>query len=131
MMASAILVGPKRAIPALIMLPIATSFLLAPLLGWVSVSKEAALSGEKAAIETQVSAYIASNQTERAATAIATLEAKSMELETQRQGAEREKQTPTDFIVHAVGALVGVTYTVTLHRRQVARSIKELKGILR
>ncbi len=131
LMACAILVDPKRAIPALILLPVATSFLLAPFLGWVSAQKESALAGEKTAIEAQVSTFIASNQTERAATAIATLEAKNRELDAQRQGAEREKATPTDFIVHAIGALVGAAYAVAIHRRQVAHSVRELKRALR
>ena len=128
-MAAAAALKPKQALVLLVGIPLAVAFLAVPLIDFSERAFERGLFERQAALENDVQVLVAQNKTVEASAANASLQAVSAQATQTVAGREREASTPTDFAVHAFGALAGVAFLWFFRRGKLRAGLKEYASL--
>ncbi len=128
LMVSATVLKPKKGLVFLV----ATFFLLLvsqPLVSAYNDYQVQKLAQEKAALEKKVETLLAENKTEAAKAESQTLENVETTLLQTTSGIRRERETPTDLLVHLLGALFGGVYVFAFLRRELNEGLEEFAEV--
>ena len=129
LMASAVVVRPKKALLLLIAVPLLITFLVFPVsnffVQWQLDSKNAQISS----MEQQVTTLVAQNRTDEAAQVTEQLKYAEDSYEREYGGRQRESSTPTDFLVHAFGALFGAGFIAFFRRDALQEGYYEFQDL--
>ena len=117
LMSASTLVKPKISL-ALLLIAFVVLFFVAPAVAFVNSLQLQGMESQKQALQQQVAALVAQNKTEEAVKANATLSRVETTLAQTEQGIQREKETPTDALVHFLGALFGGAFIILFHKSQ-------------
>jgi membrane associated rhomboid family serine protease len=120
---------PKQALALLVATPLLVSFVAFPIVSFAERSHERSLEEKQAALETNLSKLVAENKTVEAAQVNASLKIVERQAAQTLEGRLREEATPTDFLVHAFGALVGVAFLFFFRKKKLAEGIKEFESL--
>src|SRR3989338_4352266 len=128
LMSAATLLKPKKALfllfgilLLLFLIPAATSFYNSLQLN--------SLEGQKTQLRSEVEILLAENKTAEAAQANASLVKVERTFTQTKQGIEREKTTPTDAVVHFLGALFGGVFVFIFYRKQMHEGLMEFEHL--
>ncbi len=128
LMAASTLLKPKQALVLLI----ATLLLLLafnPLVDYYNSFQVQSLQSQKATLEQNVQQLLQQNKTAEAAVQNQSLATVQTKLTLTTEGIQRERETPTDFLVHMFGAGFGALYIVLFARPQLRKGFLEFESL--
>ncbi|MGB9577180.1 MAG: rhomboid family intramembrane serine protease [Candidatus Micrarchaeia archaeon] len=125
---AAVLLRPKYAVAALVASPLVVAALF-PLAGILVELQQKELQLKEKQLSQQVQELLAQNKTAEAAKASEALQGVSRDKSLIESGRKRESETPTDYSVHVVGAVVGGAYVYLFKRKQFKGGVKELNEV--
>ncbi len=126
MLASVLLVRPKAALLLLIGIPILISLVLFPAVEFGESLFEERLAGERGELREELVVAVQENRSVEAIRQInQTLQITEERIETTYEGKRREAATPSDFLVHVYGAMIGGFYIYFFKRRRLKAAEKE------
>ncbi|VVB67274.1 Rhomboid family protein [Candidatus Norongarragalina meridionalis] len=129
LMAAAVMVKPKKALALLIAVPLLVTFLVFPVsnffVQWQLDSKNTQIS----TMEQQVTTLVSQNKTTEAAQVTTQLKQVEDAYEREYGGRQRESSTPTDFLVHAFGALFGAGFIAFFRRDALQEGYYEFQDL--
>lgn len=120
---------PKQALVLLVATPILASFAVYPVVSFAERSSEQSFAEKQAALQSDLSKLVAENKTAEAAEVNASLKIVEKKAVQTLEGRQREEATPTDFLVHAFGALVGIVFLFFFRKKKLAEGIKEFESL--
>lgn len=129
LMTAATILRPRKALPLLIATPLIIYLLAFPAANALSDWNTSRLAEEQSALSQEVRQLVAQNKTVEAAEANESLQAVAAQHEQTIEGVQREAVTPTDFIVHVIGALVAVVYLFAFRREKIFEGILEFESL--
>jgi membrane associated rhomboid family serine protease len=129
LMAACAAAKPKAALALLVAVPLLVSFAAVPAVAFAEQAFERGLNEKQAALQGEVASLVAQNRTVEAAAANASLQAVAAQAEQTTEGREREASTPTDFAVHAFGAIAGVLFLWFARRDVVREGLREYESL--
>lgn len=130
-MGAAALVKPRVSIPLLFLAPFIAYTLAFPLLNAFVEGQERQLQEKQEFLEQRVEVLVAENKTQEAFQASEELAQVVEEKHVLERGIERERTAQSDFLVHVLGAFVGVLYILVRKRELLANGRKEFLSLLR
>ncbi|HEV8289356.1 MAG TPA: rhomboid family intramembrane serine protease [Candidatus Norongarragalinales archaeon] len=101
---------PRSTIVLLIVVPLATTLIAFPIADSARETQLNAFVQQTNVLQSQVEQLTVQNKTAEAAAANQSLQETRAKLEQTTTGVEREKTTPSDTLVHAIGVLFGIVY---------------------
>lgn len=131
LMAAAAASSPKKGLALLLLTPVTVSLLVVPFADAFSDATASTLLKQKQAFDEKASAFEAQNQPAQAA------QARSQALDVQgkalqiSEGKQREKNTPADFFVHAIGAAIGFFFVALLRKERFHQGLAEVEELMR
>jgi membrane associated rhomboid family serine protease len=120
---------PKQALVLLVATPILISFVVYPVVSFAERSSEQSLTEKQSALQSDLIKLVAENKTVEAAQVNASLKIVEKQAAQTLEGRQREEATPTDFLVHAFGALVGVAFLFFFRKKKLAEGIGEFESL--
>lgn len=124
-LAAVMLVKPKAALALLIATPLLISLAFFPAANFISHYYEENMVEKKVVLETQLERAIKTNQSVQVISQInKTIQKTDEKIEVTFSGRVREEATPTDFLVHVYGAIIGGFYIYFLRRQK----LKDAEG---
>lgn len=129
LMSAATVLKPKKALVLLVAVPLLLSFALFPLVAAFSESQTTSLVEQRTVLEKNLTELVKQNKTAEAAQVRESLVSLSGRIKQAEEGKLREQTTPTDFLVHAFGAVLGVLYLFTFKRELLRGGVAELEEL--
>ncbi|MFH0971254.1 MAG: rhomboid family intramembrane serine protease [Candidatus Micrarchaeota archaeon] len=130
MLSAVLLVKPKAALVLLIATPLLISLVFFPAAEFGGKFFEQNLEEKKAVAEQKLTDAVRTNQTPQVIQQInQTLQKTEEQIVVTEEGKEREAETPTDFMVHVYGAIIGGFYVYTFKRQHLKAAEKEFISI--
>ena len=129
LMSSSALLKPKKAIVLLLFTPLLVSYAAIPAFDYLSTSHTKELLIQTKSLEQNVSTLLKENKTEEAKQLNQTLQEVQKKTAISLVGRAREESTPTDWLVHAFGAVVGAAYLFLFRKRALGKGINEMERL--
>lgn len=126
---NALVLNPKKAIPALILVPLALSLIILPVATGQYVIFQEKLEEEKEEISTQASQAIASGDINKAKQLTQQLVKVEQKKQQQEQGIQFQSSTPSDAAVHGFGAMFGLLYVFIFRRKNLEEGVERYKEL--
>ncbi|MEK6843214.1 MAG: rhomboid family intramembrane serine protease [Candidatus Micrarchaeota archaeon] len=127
---AAILLRPKISIGLLLLTPLLISFIFYPAADYASNAYSKQLESQKIVFEEDLQTAVEQNKPiEEISKLNQTIQITNEKIDITFGGKEREAQTPTDFFVHAYGAIFGGVYLYLFKRKLLKRAEKEYVSI--
>jgi len=120
---------PKQALALLVATPILITFLVYPIVSLAERSSEQFLIEKQSILQSNLNKLIAENKTVEAIQVNESLKVVERQAKQTIEGRQREETTPTDFLVHAFGALVGVAFLFFFKRNKLNEGINEFESL--
>jgi len=130
LMAAGTVVNPKKGIPLLLLLPLAVSFIVSPSVTAFSQAAVDSLASQKQSLEDTAAVFEAQNKTVEAQETKEQVKVVEQKIALTVQGQERERKTPTDLVVHAVGAVVGFFFVSLIRKKKFEDGMDEMVEIV-
>ncbi|MFH1056901.1 MAG: rhomboid family intramembrane serine protease [Candidatus Micrarchaeota archaeon] len=127
-MAAATAISPKKALALLIATPLLL-LMVNPLMGLYNSAQVDRLAEQKAGLEEKVQVLLSENKIQEALEQNDSLVKVSAVLEQTKGGIQREKEIPTDVLVHLFGALFGAVYVFVFRRDKLREGAVEFEEI--
>lgn len=128
LMASSVVLSPKRGLilllAALLLLSVSQ-----PLVAAYNNYQVEKLAQEKLVLEEKVQTLLAQNKFEEASAQSETLAKVETTLVQTTSGIQRERDTPTDLVVHLFGAFFGAAYAFVFLRKNTGQGVREFEEI--
>lgn len=129
-LSSVMLLRPKMALALLIATPLAISFVVFPALDFAGKFYDQNLAEKKVQLSNELTTAVKLNQTPKVIMQLnQTLQKTEKQIEITQQGKQREASTPSDFLVHVYGAIIGGLYILFFKRKALKESEKEFLEI--
>ena len=128
LMAATTLVKPKRALVLLLLIPIVL-LLVPPAASFFNSIQLNSLELQNSSLSQQVAILTIQNKTQEAARANQTLQKVQIVFQETKKGIEREKVTPTDTLVHMLGAVLGALFVLAFHRQAVRKGLNDFESM--
>lgn len=129
LMAAAAVSSPKKGILLLLATPLVVSLLVLPAATAFSQNTVTVLVNQTQALNERAQVLDSQNKTveaEEVKTQASELQQKTALIE---EGQTRERETPTDFFVHAIGAIVGFCFVAVFRRKAFHAGLNELHAL--
>ncbi len=128
LMAASTLLKPKKALVLLFaMLVLIASF--APLVSYYNSARLSQWQEEGAVLGEKIKALEAENRMDEAEAQSETLSGVRAKITQTSEGVAREKETPTDLLVHLFGAVFGAAYVILFARKSLERGVAEFESL--
>jgi membrane associated rhomboid family serine protease len=130
MLSSVMLVKPKSALALLIATPLLISFVFFPAADFAGKFYEENLVQKQVVQQQQLVQAVQTNQSEQVVAQLnQTLQTTEQQITITTEGKERESSTPTDFMVHVYGAVIGAFYVYFLKRKSLKAAEQDFVSI--
>jgi membrane associated rhomboid family serine protease len=124
------LLKPRHALALLIATPLLISFVIFPAVDLGGRFYEQELAAKNVELKQELNVAVAQNKTPQAIRQInQTLQKTETQIEITQEGKQREAATPTDFLVHVYGAVLGGFYVFFFKRRELRKAENDFVGI--
>lgn len=130
LVASGLLVNPKRALPAIIIAPLLIALVVIPVADGSFFLYKIGFEQEAETVSTELEQAVQRGdvqETERLTQELQQVETKRQEIEV---GETFQEETPTDALVHAFGAAAGAGYLFVFRRKKLAHGVEEYGRLL-
>lgn len=114
---------PKQSIALLLILPFLVSYVALPWAMSTQHKEEVRIVQAAQVLQQNVTQLVVENRTEEAVKVNETLKEVQQQVQITQTGKERERITPTDFLVHAYGAAFGVVYLFLFRKKQLTDAV--------
>ncbi len=129
LMSAATALRPRQALALLVATPLLVSFVVFPIVSLFERVQERSLEQKQAALQANLTKLVEENKTVEAARVNASLQIVEKQATQTREGRLREETTPTDFLVHAFGAFVGVAFLFFFRKKKLVEGVKEFEAL--
>ncbi|MFH1750448.1 MAG: rhomboid family intramembrane serine protease [Candidatus Micrarchaeota archaeon] len=130
MLTAVMLIRPKAALALLIGTPLLISFVVFPAVDLGGKFYEDKLDEKKYELSKELAVAVTENRTPQAVAQInSSLERTQTQISITQEGKKREAQTPSDFLVHIYGAVIGGFYVYFFKRKELKAAEEEFVGI--
>ncbi|MEK6955000.1 MAG: rhomboid family intramembrane serine protease [Candidatus Micrarchaeota archaeon] len=127
---SVMLLRPKAALALLIATPLLISFVIFPGIDYAGKWYDSNLASQKVALKEELKVAVEQNKTPEVIMQInQSLEKTQTKIEVTQDGRQREAATPSDFLVHVYGAMIGGFYIYFFKRKELLASEDEFVTI--
>ncbi|NUN11058.1 rhomboid family intramembrane serine protease [Candidatus Micrarchaeota archaeon] len=128
-MAAALALRPKLALVLLLLSPLVIQFIIFPFSDYATNAQKHFLTTNQEKLASQYSQLVKENNLPQALVVKEKLDVVSKTKQIVVRGETRQEETPTDFWVHAWGALLGVLYLGLFKRKELESGRKEFEDI--
>jgi membrane associated rhomboid family serine protease len=120
---------PRESAVLLLVLPLLVTYVAVPTAASLQQKQEVQLVQAAQTLQQNVTTLVVQNRTQEAVQVNQTLQQVTQQVAITQKGKERERITPTDFLVHAYGAAFGIVYLYLFRRRKLSEGMAQYHAL--